>query len=102
MGTEKLIKQKPEQQSEVWEFDDRFRKKWLYKDKQWLTDHYKMLERLCEDGYLKGFGFDENFKQFPCKCGAPNCCGYIIREESRWRIHKKFAMSKKKLVDNFR
>ena len=60
MGTEKLIKQKPEQQSEVWEFDDRFRKKWLYKDKQWLTDHYKMLESLCEDGYLKGFGFDEN------------------------------------------
>ena len=50
-----------------------------------------------------GFGYDENYKQFPCKCGAKNCCGYIIREESRWRINKKFAMSnKKKLINNSR
>ena len=44
-----------------------------------------------------GFSFNkEDYKQFPCKCRAQNCCGYIIREESRWRINKKFAMSKKK------
>ena len=43
-----------------------------------------------------GFGFDKDYKQFPCKCGSKNCCGYIVREESRWRISKKFAMSKKK------
>ena len=50
-----------------------------------------------------GFGFDEDYKQFPCKCGAKNCCGYIVREESRWRINKKFAMSnKKKLINNSR
>ena len=42
-----------------------------------------------------GFGFDKDYKQFPCKCGSKNCCGYIVREESRWRINKKFAMSKK-------
>ena len=42
-----------------------------------------------------GFGFDKDYKQFPCKCGSKNCCGYIVREESRWRISKKFAMSKK-------
>ena len=48
-----------------------------------------------------GFGFDADYKQFPCKCSAKNCCGYIIREESRWRINKKFAMSnKKKLINN--
>ena len=25
---------------------------------------------------------------FHCKCGAKNCCGYIVREGSRWRIKK--------------
>ena len=39
-----------------------------------------------------GFGYDENFKQFKCKCGSKNCCGYIVRAESRWRINKKFSM----------
>ena len=48
-----------------------------------------------------GFGFDENYKQFKCKCKSKNCCGYIVRAESRWRINKKFAMSNKKnLIDN--
>ena len=50
-----------------------------------------------------GFGFDKDYKQFPCKCGSKNCCGYIVREESRWRINKKFSMkNKKKLINNFR
>ncbi len=39
--------------------------------------------------YDYGFGFDENYKDFPCKCGSRNCCGYIVREGSRWRIKKK-------------
>jgi SET domain-containing protein len=43
-----------------------------------------------------GFGYDENFKQFRCKCSSKNCCGYIVRAESRWRINKKFSMSLKK------
>ena len=43
-----------------------------------------------------GFGFDKDYKQFPCKCGEKNCCGFIVREESRWRINKKFSMGKKK------
>ena len=41
-----------------------------------------------ELSYDYGFGFDEDFKQFPCKCRAKNCCGYIVREGSRWRIKK--------------
>ena len=50
-----------------------------------------------------GFSFDENYKQFPCKCKSKICCGYIVRAESRWRINKKFAMSnKKKLINNSR
>ena len=43
-----------------------------------------------------GFSYDENFKQFRCKCGSKNCCGYIVRAESRWRINKKFSMSLKR------
>ena len=43
-----------------------------------------------------GFGYDEDYKQFPCKCEAKNCCGYIVRAESRWRINKKFRMNLKK------
>ena len=50
-----------------------------------------------------GFGYDENYKQFQCKCKSKNCCGYIVRSESRWRIHKKFSMSNKnKLINNSR
>ena len=43
--------------------------------------------------YDYGFSYDEDYKQFPCKCRAKNCCGYIVRSESRWRINKKFRKS---------
>ena len=55
-----------------------------------------------ELSYDYGFGFDEDYKQFRCKCNSKNCCGYIVRAESRWRINRKFPMSNKKLVNNFR
>ena len=60
--------------------------------KLWVTaiDDIKKGEELTAD---YGFGYDENYKQFPCKCGTKNCCGYIVRAESRWRISKKFKMS---------
>ena len=68
--------------------------------KLWVTairDIKKGEEFTCD----YGFGFDKDFKQFKCKCGAKNCCGYIVRAESRWRINKKFAMkNKKKLINN--
>ncbi|OUX46649.1 MAG: SET domain-containing protein-lysine N-methyltransferase [Candidatus Pelagibacter sp. TMED275] len=37
-----------------------------------------------------GFGYDSDYKQFPCNCRSKNCVGYIVREGSRWRINKKF------------
>tara|TARA_Y100001970_G_scaffold185777_1_gene225975 strand:+ start:304 stop:780 length:477 start_codon:yes stop_codon:yes gene_type:complete len=40
-----------------------------------------------------GFGYDSDYKQFPCNCKSKNCCGYIVRTESRWRISKKFKKS---------
>ena len=42
-----------------------------------------------ELSYDYGFGFDEDYKQFPCKCRSKSCCGYIVREGSRWRIKKR-------------
>jgi len=42
-----------------------------------------------ELSYDYGFGYDEYYKDFPCRCGSKNCIGYIIREGSRWRIKKQ-------------
>ena len=42
-----------------------------------------------EFSYDYGFSFDEDFRNYPCKCGSKKCCGYIVREGSRWRIKKK-------------
>ena len=48
-----------------------------------------------ELSYDYGFSFDEDFKNYPCKCKSENCCGYILREGSRWRI-KKWKQKKRK------
>ena len=55
-------------------------KVWVYAIKDIKADE--------ELTYDYGFSFDEDYKQFPCKCGSKNCVGYIVREESRWRIKK--------------
>tara|TARA_B100000282_G_C31450018_1_gene361974 strand:+ start:21 stop:467 length:447 start_codon:yes stop_codon:yes gene_type:complete len=39
--------------------------------------------------YDYGFGFDQDYRDFPCKCGSKKCVGYIVREGSRWRIKNK-------------
>ena len=68
--------------------------------KIWITatrDIRKGEEITCD----YGFSFDKDYRQFPCNCRSQNCCGYIVREESRWRINKKFSMkNKKKLINN--
>ena len=60
--------------------------------KLWVTtirDIKKGEELTCD----YGFGYDLDYKQFPCKCGSKNCVGYIVREGSRWRINKKIQMA---------
>jgi hypothetical protein len=42
-----------------------------------------------------GFGYDSDYKQFPCKCDSINCVGYIVREGSRWRINKKLKKNQR-------
>ena len=60
--------------------------------KIWITA-IKDIKKNEELTYDYGFSYDEDYKQFPCKCRAKNCCGYIVRSESRWRISKKFRKS---------
>ena len=48
----------------------------------------KDIKKNEELSYDYGFSYDKNYKQFPCKCGANNCVGYIVREGSRWRLKK--------------
>ncbi|MDC3060326.1 SET domain-containing protein-lysine N-methyltransferase [Candidatus Pelagibacter sp.] len=61
--------------------------------KLWISS-IKDINKNEELTYDYGFSFDENYKDFPCKCGSKNCCGYIVREGSRWRIKKKKKSNK--------
>ena len=60
--------------------------------KLWISS-IRNIKKNEELSYDYGFGFDENYKEFPCKCGSNNCCGYIVREGSRWRIKNKIKKS---------
>ena len=53
----------------------------------------KNIKKGEEFSYDYGFSFDEDFREYPCKCGFKKCAGYIVREGSRWRI-KKFNIKK--------
>ena len=61
--------------------------------KLWITS-LREIKKGEELTYDYGFGYDSDYKQFPCKCKSKNCCGFIVREGSRWRIKK---WKKKKL-----
>ena len=64
--------------------------------KIWITA-IKNIKKGEELSYDYGFSYcKSDLGNFICKCGKINCCGYIVREESRWRINKKFKMSLKK------
>jgi len=60
--------------------------------KLWITA-IKDIKKSEELSYDYGFGYDVDYKQFPCKCRSQNCVGYIVREDSRWRINRKFKKS---------
>ena len=64
--------------------------------KLWIKS-IKKIKKDEELTYDYGFSYDQDYKEFPCNCGSQNCCGYIVREGSRWRIKKA-----KKLINNFR
>ncbi len=61
--------------------------------KLWI-ESIKDIKKGEELSYDYGFSFDEDFKNYPCKCNSLNCCGYIVRQGSRWRINKSLSISK--------
>ena len=75
----------------------RFRTVITYKTKAGIHQFEGIVEGEIIDRKIGdyGFGYDEDYKQFRCKCGSKNCCGYIVRDDQRWRINRKFAKTKK-------
>lgn len=61
--------------------------------KIWISA-VKDIKKGEELSYDYAFSFDKDFRQFPCLCGSTNCCGYIVRDDQRWRIDRKFAKTK--------
>ena len=49
----------------------------------------KNIKKNEELSYDYGFSFDEDYKNFPCRCKSNNCVGYIIRQGSRWRVRER-------------
>ena len=61
--------------------------------KLWISA-IKNIKKGEELSYDYGFSYSkEDLKNFVCRCGSKKCCGYIVREPSRWRINKKFKIS---------
>jgi len=65
----------------------------IIKGKIWIIA-IKDIKKGNELSYDYGFGYDKDFRQFPCKCGSKICCGYIVRDDQRWRINRKYAKTK--------
>ena len=61
--------------------------------KLWI-ESIKNIKKGEELSYDYGFSFDADFKDYPCRCNSNNCCGYIVKQASRWRIKKSLRLSK--------
>ena len=48
----------------------------------------KDIKKNDELTYDYGFSFDKDYRDFPCRCGAKKCVGFIVNSQSRWRIKK--------------
>ena len=61
--------------------------------KLWI-ESIKDIKKGEELSYDYGFSFDEDFKDYPCKYNSKNCCGFIVKKASRWRVKKSLGISK--------
>ena len=61
--------------------------------KLWI-ESLKDIKKGEELSYDYGFSFDQDFKDYPCRCNSKNCCGYIVKQASRWRVKKSLRLSK--------
>lgn len=42
------------------------------------------------------YGYDlQHFLDHPCRCGTPDCVGYIVRKDQRWRLRRMLAKKRK-------
>ena len=48
----------------------------------------KNIKKGDELSYDYGFSYDENYKQYPCKCKAKNCVGYIVEKDQGGDLKK--------------
>ena len=55
--------------------------------KLWIYS-IKDIKKNEELTYDYGFSFDKDYKNYPCRCGAKKCVGFIVNSQSRWRIKK--------------
>ena len=46
-----------------------------------------------------GFGYDEDYKQFPCKCGTKNCCGYMFARNQGGELTKNLELVFIKIIE---
>ena len=61
--------------------------------KLWI-ESIKDIKKGEELSYDYGFSFDEDFKDYPCRCNSRDCCGYIVKQASRWRIKKSLRLNR--------
>ncbi len=48
------------------------------------------IEKDEELGYDYGFDYAD-WREHPCRCGAPSCVGYIVKKSQRWRVKRALA-----------
>ena len=56
-----------------------------YSDDKSIGDNYDVEVRFIDSDSTP---FDKDYKDFPCRCGAKKCVGFIVNSQSRWRIKK--------------
>jgi hypothetical protein len=60
-------------------------------DRIWIVAHRDILPG---EEVTFNYGFDlEDYKNYPCRCGAPNCVGFIVAEEFFGHVQRQRALA---------
>jgi SET domain-containing protein len=60
-------------------------------DRIWIIAHRDILPG---EEVTFNYGFDlEDYKNYPCRCGAPNCVGFIVAEEFFGHVRRQRALA---------
>ena len=58
----------------------------------------KNIKKGEELSYDYGFSFDQDYKNYPCKCGSKNCIGYIVTTAD-WKKLAKYLKKQNKMKE---